>query len=140
MLDWRDLGSLSHLPRKKHVRRKMWKSRVPVHRGATGRTSPSVVDLCSESPSLSECAQCDRFSPLERLDSACAAASSVTWPGFCPLPKFHPPNPLAAASVVLCVMGVCTVPDAPADSRKESGLKWSLRGELGEMIRVDMED
>lgn len=52
MLDWRGLGSLSHLPRKKHVHRKMWKDRVPVHRGATGRMSPSVENLCSESPSL----------------------------------------------------------------------------------------
>lgn len=32
------------------------------------------------------------------------------------------------------------MPGAPADPRRESWLKWNLKGELGEMIQVDMKD
>lgn len=80
MLDWRGLGSLSHLPRKKHVCRKMWKNRVPVHSRATGRISPSVEDLCSESPSVPSVTA---FRLWNVLDSACTCClSSVMWPSF----------------------------------------------------------
>lgn len=56
-----------------------------------------------------------------------------------PIPTLPKPS-CVCFSIVLCVMGVCTMPGAPADSRRESWLKWNLKGELGEMIQVDMKD
>lgn len=77
------------------------------------------------------------FRPWNVLDSACAAALLSRDPACVPLAKFHaPPNPSCVCfSILLCVMGVYSTPRAPADPRRESGLKWSLRGELGEMTQ-----
>lgn len=40
------VGSLSHPPRNKYMHGKIWKNRVPSHRGMTSRISPFVEKLC----------------------------------------------------------------------------------------------
>lgn len=141
MLDWRGPGSLSHLPRRSMCleRRGRTESQSTEERLA-GSALPGRT--FAPSPQVSERAQCDCFSPLERSGLClcfclfCHVAQLLSPSQVLPLPQ---PS-CVCFSILLCGMGGGAVPGAPADPRRESWLQWSMRGELGKLIQVDTKD